>query len=89
MLQSWIERKADETHSRRKLSTTLQGLECGIYRGGTAESNVVQRINITVDVDKTDSRLTVVAGVSDVRVNLSYEDFVSLNCVVKKNINKP
>ena len=90
-LQSWIEPIVGTRDSSRKVSSSLQGGSFSVYRweGQTFQrNNIVERVDITLNVEKTRSNISLSSKVSDVDFRLSYTNYTTLLSVLRENLTK-
>lgn len=90
-LLSWIEQAAKASQLSRKVSVSLKGVECNVYNMDGKKrdkKNVFQRIDVSLDIVKDRSSVSIVARLSDVGVHLCYSDYTGILRVLKENLAK-
>ena len=79
------------SESSRKVSSSLQGGSLSVYGSPgrkIKKDNIVERLDISVHVEKTRADVSLSAKISDVDVRLSYTNYTKVLSVFRKNLAK-
>ena len=91
-VKSWINENIDRTKSTRMLGVDLVGFSGGMYDlnvGGELKgSPILSKVDVSIEVARTSSLVSVSCHLSDVRVHLSYTEYVATYLVLRENIGR-
>lgn len=90
-LTSWIADEQVKFAAPRMLNVLLSGFSGGVYRtksGGRAESTVLSKIDISLDVEMAKSAIVASCRLSDMMIRLTYTDYLAVRRIIRDNVGK-